>query len=122
MSYDLILANLTAILLIMFVLWWFFGSKPKAKTAAQDEVIKITVKDGIYDPANIVVQQGKPIRLQFIRHDPTPCAETVVFAALDLTYSLPLHQTIDITLPPQSPKAIEFTCQMGMYRGSITVV
>lgn len=122
MNYDIILVNLSAILLIVFVLWWFFGSKPKAMLATQNETIKIVVKDGIYDPANIIVQNGKPIHLQFIRYDQTPCAETVVFPAFDLAYALPLQQVININLPPQQPKIIEFTCQMGMYRGRITVV
>lgn len=121
MSVDIILVNLIALLLIIFVLWWFFGSKTKAKRMDANLPITILVKDGVYQPARIAVPAGKEIKLQFVRSDAAPCAEYVVFSKLNTSYRLPLNQKVEVTLPPLSESELDFTCQMGMYRGKIIV-
>ena len=122
MSLYSILINLIGIVAILFTLWWFFFSKRRAEIIASDEPIKILVKQGIYQPALIQIPKGKEIKLQFIRQDATPCAETVVFSKLSIAQSLPLNQTVEIVIPPQQPGELEFTCQMGMYRGKLLIV
>ena len=116
-----IIVNGIGIVFIIFVLWWFFFSKRSAEVVATDQPIKVLVKNGIYQPAVIQVPKGKEVKLQFVRQDGTPCAETVLFSKLDLSYSLPLNQMVEITIPPQPLGEIEFSCQMGMYKGKLIV-
>jgi hypothetical protein len=70
-----------SVLLIVFVLWYFFG-KREAVAAQADESgvqeVNITVKGG-YEPDLIVVKQGKPVRLDFYRAETAACSEQVIF-------------------------------------------
>lgn len=118
MSYTMIAVNIIAALLVLFVLWWFFGTQ-QVKSA--DTAVTILVKDGIYQPALIQVPANKPVILHFLREDDGACSANVVFPQLKVSYQLPKNQTITVELPPQSKGTLDFTCQMGMYRGKIVI-
>jgi plastocyanin domain-containing protein len=114
------LVNLGGILLIGFIVWWFWLSRPASQKAASD-LIEIVVENGVYTPARIEIPANRAVTLRFLRKDATPCAEKVVFDALGITEDLPLGQPRDIRLPPRPPGEVEFTCQMQMYRGTLVV-
>ena len=122
MNHTFMIVNTIGLVLVVFVLWWFFGAKHYMEFAKADEPIFIMVKDGVYMPALISVPAGKVIRLRFRREDASACASTVIFTQLHFSYQLPLNQMVDIVLPPQKKSEIDFTCQMGMYRGKVMVV
>lgn len=113
------LINIIGLLLIAFIAWWFWFSKPKAAVMTTNNVIEVAVKDGVYDPALIEVKINTPITLRFTRYDGSPCAETVIFSDLNISQQLPLRTAVDI--PLTLPKAGEygFACSMGMYRGKL---
>lgn len=121
MNYDFILVNFSAVLLVLFIVWWFFGKHTQSWMTVTPGPITILVKDSIYQPSYIRVPREKPIVLNFLRKDITPCAETVYFPQLDIAESLPINETVQIIVPPQPAGEIEFTCQMGMYRGKLLV-
>lgn len=116
-----LLVNIMGLVLIGFIIWWFWLAKPKAKKASRDETITIIVEGGAYDPARIEVAANKPVQLTFIRKDASPCAAQVVFGDLDISHELSMDSPTRITLPTLKPGEYEFTCQMGMYRGSLRV-
>jgi plastocyanin domain-containing protein len=111
-----ILGGLAAIGLIV---WWFWLSRPRATHVNTPDNIRIEVKDGTYQPAALQVPVGQALTLTFIRQDVTPCAEKVIFADLGLSVDLPLNRPVTLTLPALTAGRHEFTCQMGMYRGSL---
>jgi plastocyanin domain-containing protein len=80
----------------------------------------ILVKDG-YTPDTIVVERDKPVRLVFRREETTPCSETVVFGDFDKSAKLPQGEQVPVELPGAAPGEYEFSCQMGMYRGTLVV-
>jgi plastocyanin domain-containing protein len=121
MNTDFLIVNAIAVVLLAFVYWWFFGSNPEAFWS-DDKLITVLVKDGTYQPSVIQIPAGHPMKIVFIRKDPTMCAETVFFPELKISYQLPIDQPVEITIPPQSQGQLNFTCQMGMYRGKIIVV
>jgi len=104
-------------------LWWFLLSKPKTQKAkASGGVQEITVTvDGGYDPSQIVVQAGQPVRLNFHRTDPNSCLEEVKLPDFRIARNLPVNQTTAIEFTPQEPGNYEFTCGMNMFRGNIQV-
>lgn len=114
-----LLVNIIAALLIMSVFWWRFGNHTSANVLGVDVPIQILVKDGLYQPALIQVPAGKVITLQFLREDNGACSSTVVFQQLHLSYPLALNQLTTVILPPHDKGEMDFTCQMGMYRGKI---
>lgn len=121
MSQDIVIVNLTAVFLLIFIIWWFFGSTPRAAFSNSNEPILILVKDGIYQPAYIQVHAGQSVKLHFLRHDATACAGSVSFPQLNASYPLPVNQLVEVTLPPLVAGELDFTCQMGMYKGKIVI-
>jgi plastocyanin domain-containing protein len=109
--------------LIGLELWWFLFSKPKARKATtQAGIQEVTVTvDGGYEPSQIVVQAGQPVRLNFERKDPSSCLEEVRFPDLHIAQELPLHQVTAIEFTPDKPGRYEFTCGMNMFRGVVEV-
>jgi len=116
-----ILINLLGLGLIGFIVWWFWLARPEARKMTKDEAITIIVDGGTYTPARIELSAGKPVQLTFIRKDAGPCAAQVVFGDLDLSFDLAVDEPTPVQLPPLKAGEYEFTCQMGMYRGALTV-
>ena len=109
--------------LISLELWWFLLSKPKSRQATTEggvQEVKVTV-DGGYEPSQIVVQAGKPVRLNFDRKDPSSCLEEVRFPDFRIAQELPFNQTTAIEFTPEKPGRYEFTCGMNMFRGVVDV-
>ncbi|UBF24693.1 cupredoxin domain-containing protein [Kovacikia minuta CCNUW1] len=109
--------------LIGLELWWFLGSKPKSRQAtAAGGIQEVTVTvDGGYEPSQIVVRAGQPVRLNFDRKDPSSCLEAVRFPDFRIAQDLPLNQVTPIEFTPEKPGSYEFTCGMNMFRGMIEV-
>lgn len=112
--------NIAGILVIGLIVWWFWFSKPKALQAASG-VIDVLVEGGVYTPARIEVAAGQPVRLRFLRKDPSPCAEKVLFDDLGIAADLPIGQPVELTISPKASGEYAFTCQMQMYRGTLVV-
>jgi plastocyanin domain-containing protein len=107
--------------LIGLELWWFLLSKPKSRKATtQSGVQEVTVTvDGGYEPSQILVQAGQPVRLKFDRKDPSSCLEEVRFPEFHIAQPLPLHQVTAIEFTANQPGEYSFTCGMNMYRGVV---
>jgi plastocyanin domain-containing protein len=104
-------------------LWWFVLSKPKSRKAStQGGVQEVTVTvDGGYEPSQIVVQAGQPVRLNFYRKDPSSCLEEVRLPDFRIAQQLVLNQTTPVEFTPDKPGRYEFACGMNMFRGFIEV-
>ncbi|MEB3182363.1 MAG: cupredoxin domain-containing protein [Nostocaceae cyanobacterium] len=109
--------------LIGLEIWWFLLSKPKSqKAAAHDGLQEVTISvDGGYEPSRIVVNAGQPVRLNFLRLDPSSCLEQVVFPDFHIAQNLELNQTTPVEFTPQKPGQYTFACGMNMFRGVVEV-
>lgn len=87
----------------------------------QDNNLVITIENGTYSPTHIKLERDKSAVLTFLRKDVSPCAELVLFPALDISESLPLNKPVAINLPPMKEGNYDFHCQMQMYRGELSV-
>lgn len=116
----ILVANVLGVALIAFIVWWFWLYKPES-TRAEDSTVHISVSDGIYTPATVSAKAQEPLHLVFHRRDPSPCAEQVVFAQLDISEQLELDKETLVQLNIEKPGIYEFTCQMGMYRGKLII-
>ena len=113
------LINLAGLILLGLIVGWFWFSKPKARVVAGAGPIDVIVGNGVYTPARIQVPTGKPVTLRFLRKDPSPCAERVLFDDLDVSADLALGTPTEVTITPETPGDYQFTCQMRMYRGVV---
>jgi plastocyanin domain-containing protein len=119
-----IIVTVTGLALSIFVIWFFLFSKKKARPATQSnqgiQEAFITVKGG-YDPDVIVVKQGKPVRLNFLRQETDDCSERVIFSDFNKSAILTPFQTIPVEFTPDKKGEFEFTCGMGMLQGKLIV-
>ncbi|MBW4647937.1 MAG: cupredoxin domain-containing protein [Kastovskya adunca ATA6-11-RM4] len=104
-------------------LWWFLFSKSSAKQAEAGEgVQEIAIAvDGGYDPDRVVVQAGQPVRLNFVRKDPSSCLEQVLLPDFHIAADLDLNQVTPVEFTPETPGQYQFTCGMNMFRGVVEV-
>ncbi len=116
----MIIVNTLGVALIVLVIWWFWLYKPQEVKLSDADVV-ITVEDGVYQPANILLSQHHPVRLTLLRKDPSPCAETFLIPDLEISRTLPLNKPLQLTIPALDSGDYAFHCQMQMYRGEIKV-
>ncbi|HLZ45348.1 MAG TPA: cupredoxin domain-containing protein [Gemmatimonadales bacterium] len=109
---------------VIGVLWYFLFSRGKAVAATSGtggiQEVRVTVKGG-YTPDTIVVQAGKPVRLQFYRDETADCSERVVFEKFGIDQLLPPFQTTTIEFTPEQPGEYPFRCGMNMLKGLLVV-
>lgn len=115
--------TLGGIAFIGLELWWFLGSKTQAqaaKTQGGTQEIEITV-DGGYIPDLVTVNVAQPVRLKFVRKDPSSCLEKVILPDFHKAVDLPLDRPTVVEFTPQNSGTYSFHCGMNMFRGAIEV-
>jgi len=109
---------------IVWVLWYFLLSRGPAVAArsgrGEVQEIAVTVKGG-YSPDTILVQAGKPVRLQFYRDETADCSERVVFEHFGIDRRLPPFETTAVEFTPSEPGEYPFRCGMSMLKGLLVV-
>jgi plastocyanin domain-containing protein len=109
---------------IALVVWFFFMSERASTRALVGagglQEIDIVVKGG-YTPDTIVVQKGRPVRLNFDREETASCSDTVVFGDFGIARPLPAFKTTPIEFTPDKVGEFTFTCGMNMLRGKLIV-
>ncbi len=124
MTWDRILVDLIGLGLIAFIVWFFWLVKTKGVKAAmtsggyQEQMV--LVKGG-YTPDVIVVERGKPVRLNFVRQESASCSEMLLLPAFNKSAKLPEGETVAIEFLPKEAGEYGFQCQMGMLRGKLIV-
>ena len=124
MTWDRIVVDVVGLALIGSIVWFFWLVKSKGVKAAlnsggyQEQMV--LVKGG-YTPDVIVVERGKPVRLNFVRQESASCSEMVLFPAFNKSASLPEGETVPVEFLPKDAGEYEFQCQMGMLRGKLIV-
>ena len=77
MTLDKIIVTLTGLAVIAFIAWFFWMTKREgakaALTSAGYQEVMILVKGG-YTPYVIMVEHGRPVRLNFRREDTASCS------------------------------------------------
>lgn len=117
-----IVVTLLGFAAVLWVNWYFFvAGRGTAMAAAVGpggvQRIRVEVKGG-YTPAVIRVRAGAPVRLDFHRDETNPCTEEVVIPDFGIRTYLSAHRTTPVSFTPAAG-TYEFTCGMGMVRGTI---
>lgn len=124
MTPDKILVTLLGLAAIAFIVWFFWlVKKPGTKAALSSsgyQELMVLVKGG-YTPDVIVVEKGKPVRLNFVRTETAACSEMVLIPDFNKSARLPEGKTVPVEFMPDKAGEFEFQCQMGMLRGKLIV-
>ena len=112
------------LLLVGFIVWFFWLKRAKGVRAAETsggyQEVMVLVKGG-YTPDTIVVQHGRPVRINFRREETAGCSDKVIFADFQKSADLPTGQLVPVELLPKQPGEFAFSCPMGMFRGKLVV-
>ncbi|WP_040897580.1 cupredoxin domain-containing protein [Xenococcus sp. PCC 7305] len=103
--------------------WWFLFSKTKSQRASTSQGIQELeiVVDGGYTPDSILVNLGQPVRLNFLRKDPSSCLEKVLLPDFHKALDLQLNKTTSVEFTPTQAGEYTFHCGMNMFRGVVKV-
>jgi plastocyanin domain-containing protein len=109
---------------IGWAIWYFFLGERQSVRAVSGaggvQQIRVRVKGG-YDPDLIVVERGRPVRLEFYRDETSGCSDTVVFGDFGIARPLPPFKTTPVEFTPDKAGEFTFTCGMNMLRGKLVV-
>jgi plastocyanin domain-containing protein len=124
MSIDQIAVTAGAAFSIVLVVWFFWGPRGAGARAMLSssgyQEAMILVKGG-YTPDILVVEHGKPVRLNFRREETAACSEMVLLPDFNKSAKLPEGEVVPVEFLPEEPGEYDFSCQMGMLRGKIIV-
>lgn len=124
MTPDKLIVTLGGLAAIAFIVWFFwFVKKPGTKAALTSggyQEVMVLVKGG-YTPDVIVVEKGKPVRLNFVRTESASCSEKVLLPDFKKSATLPQGETVPLEFMPDRKGEFEFQCEMGMLRGRLIV-
>jgi len=124
MTPDKMFVTFGGLAAIGFIIWFFWlvkkpGTKAVLTSSGYQEAM-VLVKGG-YTPDVIVVERGRPVRLNFVRTESAACSELVMFPDFNKSAELPEGETVAVELLPDKAGEYEFQCQMGMLRGKLIV-
>lgn len=124
MSVDQVAVTAGGLLAIALIAWFFWGPRgagtKAAVTSGGYQEAMILVKGG-YTPDVVVVEHGRPVRLNFRREETNPCSEMVLLPDFGKSARLPEGEVVPVEFLPEEPGEHEFSCQMGMFRGKLVV-
>ena len=120
------LAIVIGLVLIVFILWWFFGKHEVATEeatvaeGAKEQTADVLV-DGGYKTEVVTLKQGVPATLKFTRKDPSTCLDRVVFPDWGINRPLPEGETEEIKVDTSQAGEFEWACGMDMFHGKVIV-
>lgn len=123
MTVAQVIVTAVGVAAIAWVLWYFLFSRGRPVMAALADGVQevhVTVKGG-YTPDTIVVQAGRPVRLQFYRDETDDCSERIVFERLGIDKALPAFQTTTVEFTAPAAGEVPFRCGMNMLKGMLVV-
>ena len=86
-----------------------------------EQIAKMDVIYGTYQPKNLVVKAGIPVRWEINGVDINGCSRDIIIPSLGIKKVLRKGMNT-LTFTPQKAGTIPFSCGMGMIRGSFTVI
>ena len=115
MTLDQLFVTVGGLLLVTEIAWFFWFSKKEAvrvtTTEGGTQEVFVTVK-GEYSPDLIVVQAGKPVRINLHRRESALCSEHVLFLDLNKQATLTPFKVVPLDLTPDKPGTYGFQCGM----------
>jgi len=88
---------------------------------AHTRTVKVKVDKNGFSPSSIDAEAGHKLNLVFNRADASNCGSVVVFPKQKTRKSLRVGKDVVVSITPTESGQINFSCGMGMYKGSIVV-
>lgn len=97
------------------------AAKPAAAPVKGAQIVKLTVTEDGFVPAEVRVKKGQPVQLEVTRLTNRTCATEIVMKDFGVNQPLPLGKVVSVTVTPKGPGAYRFACAMDMIAGTLRV-
>lgn len=87
---------------------------------APKEVVLTVTTEG-FQPEEIKVKKGEPLRLVITRKTDKTCAKDIIIKDLGIKKALPLNEAVTVDLTPTKDGRLRYACKMDMITGVIVV-
>ncbi len=85
------------------------------------QIVRMKQTSSGYEPNSFTIKTGIPVKWIITSLDPNSCAASILASKIDIRTNLhPGENTFEFT--PKEIGKIPFSCMMGMFRGSFTVI
>ncbi|MCA1602168.1 MAG: cupredoxin domain-containing protein [Acidobacteria bacterium] len=91
------------------------------RNAKSVQTATVALTDNGYQPASLKLKRGVPARVTFVRRIEETCGTEIALPAYNIRRALPLNKPIVVEFTPDKAGEFNFTCGMGMLRGTIIV-
>ncbi len=81
----------------------------------------VTLTDNGYQPSSLKLRPGVPARVTFVRRIEETCGTEIALPAYNIRRALPLNEPVVVEFTPDKAGEFNFTCGMGMLRGTVIV-
>ncbi|MBU8900589.1 hypothetical protein DRW03_13525 [Corallococcus sp. H22C18031201] len=97
--------------------------KPAAAPASKNgmHTVELTVTPKGFEPANVKVKAGQPVRLVVTRKTDKTCATEIVVADLGINQPLPLDTPVTVEFTPSESGTLRYACAMDHISGLVTI-
>lgn len=85
------------------------------------QIVNMTQNAYGYEPNSFTIAKGVPVKWIINSTDPNSCASSILSSKIGVRQNLHRGENV-IEFTPKETGTIPFSCMMGMYRGSFTVV
>ncbi|QSQ14926.1 cupredoxin domain-containing protein [Myxococcus landrumensis] len=97
--------------------------KPAAAPVTKNgvQLVDLTVTSKGFEPANVKVKAGKPVRLLVTRKTDKTCATELVMTDLGIHQPLPLDTPVTVEFTPSESGTLRYACAMDHISGLVTI-
>jgi hypothetical protein len=97
------------------------STEPPEFTPTSNSIQEVTVNPTEYNPDNLVLKAGTPSIINF-KTEKIGCTGSVISSELGFNVALKENTNNYVNIQPLKPGTYNYSCGMGMYEGTITVV
>ncbi|HZH18261.1 MAG TPA: cupredoxin domain-containing protein [Archangium sp.] len=100
---------------------------PAHKTAAAPaskngvRTVELTVTSKGFEPADVKVKAGHPVRLVVTRKTDKTCAKEIILDDLGINQPLPLDTPVTVEFTPSESGTLRYACAMDHVSGLVTI-
>ena len=99
------------------------AEKPAAAPVGKNGVstVELTVTSKGFEPANVKVKAGHPVRLVVTRKTDKTCATEIILDDLGINQPLPLNTPVTVEFTPSESGTLRYACAMNHISGIVSV-
>jgi plastocyanin len=85
-------------------------------------VVEMSVTDSGFEPDEVPVKKGQPVKLVITRKTDATCAKDIVIPEQGIRQALPLNKPVEVTFTPTKSGELKYGCAMNQMVGGVLVV